>query len=157
MQEMPEHHPDIVAADELSDVDCLRQRHWVMLIVCAAVVVLSFSLMVFPDREHIALQMAPEYPLPDTCLARSIFDVKCPGCGLTRSFIMLADGDWRRSLGFHPLGWVLALAVLIQFPYRILSLVRRQQMFRTAIVPRAFGITLIILLVGNWVWQSVGG
>ena len=55
---------------------------------------------------------------PCACPARR-FGVSCPGCGLRRSFIYLAHGDWDASWQSHRLGWLLAAMVALQIPYRI--------------------------------------
>ncbi len=88
-----------------------------MLVISLAVVVLSCALRVQPDGEHVAFAAAPSLVLPGSCVSREFFHVDCPGCGLTRSFILLARGDVAGSVRVHRVGWVLALAVLLQLPY----------------------------------------
>ncbi|MBN1911354.1 MAG: DUF2752 domain-containing protein [Pirellulales bacterium] len=80
-----------------------------------------------------------------------MFGVSCPGCGLTRSLIHLAHGRWRESFETHRLGWFLALAVLLQFPYRLLGLRHPNHMPLGRYVPVWFGHTLILLLIVNWI------
>src|SRR4051812_48909265 len=98
-----------------------RERHWTMLSVATVIVVFSFALEVRSDQ-RVELRFLPGYPLPQSCLSRQWFNCNCPGCGLTRSFIYLAQGDWDRSLALHKVGWLMALAVLVQFPYRLFAL-----------------------------------
>lgn len=131
-----------------------RRHHRQMLLIAAAIVVLSFLLEVRADQ-RVTPRGLLELPIPETCASRSLFGVKCPGCGLTRSFIHLARGDWRASLAIHRIGWLLALAVLIQFPYRLLSLKGGEAAAAMRIVARWFGYFLIAMLVGNWVLDVV--
>jgi hypothetical protein len=126
-----------------------RRRHLEMLLAATGVVVLAFVLDVRPDQ-RVALHWLPDYPLPETCLARSIFGIPCPGCGLTRSFIYLARGDWQQAQALHHLGWLMALAVLLQFPYRLHCLLRGDCSPAMLTASRWFGAVLIVLLVGNW-------
>jgi hypothetical protein len=120
-----------------------------MLVITIAVVVLSFALEVRPDQ-RVALREFSDYPVPETCRSRALFGVKCPGCGLTRSFIYLARGDWQSSFAVHRLGWLMALAVLLQFPYRLWALRSGEPTAGRLNACRWFGYFLIAALVGNW-------
>ena len=42
------------------------------------------------------------------CPSRRFLDLPCPGCGMTRALIALAQGDWRRALALHPLAPLVA-------------------------------------------------
>ena len=136
--------------------DHRRQRHIEMLCVASAVVVLSFLLQVQPD-ERVAFVGLDNYPLPHTCVSRSLFGWSCPGCGLTRSFIHFAHGEWRASFQSHRVGWVLLLAILCQFPYRILSLRHPGTEYLGGRFLKLTGYTLIALLIGNWLFNLVAG
>ena len=52
--------------------------------------------------------------LPVLCAFRRMTGVPCPGCGLTRSWVALAEGNLHQSLGFHRLGWLVMLYVIAQ-------------------------------------------
>src|SRR5439155_25542638 len=124
-----------------------RRRHVEMLGVAAFVLVAALSLDVRPDERVAFLS---RYPLPELCLSRSWFGVSCPGCGLTRSIVLLAHGDWHGSLAMHRLGWLLAASLLFQFPYRLLAIIYGQPSPAVRDLFRYFGYLLIFLLVGNW-------
>jgi hypothetical protein len=127
-----------------------------MLVIACLVVGLSFVLKVREDQRVYPAGMQ-SLPLPPLCTAHSWFGVKCPGCGLTRSFIHLAHGDWSASWHTHHVGWVLALAVLLQIPYRIIGLRSKEGAPLGRLVPRLFGYFLIALLLGNWLLGVLGG
>ena len=126
-----------------------------MLVVAVVTVFAALLLQVRTD-ERVAPLFFANLPLPPTCLSRECFGVKCPGCGLTRSFIDLAHGDWRASWIHHRLGWLLALTVLFQIPYRLLSLRRPTSPLFGSVLPRVYGFTLIAALIGNWVLEMTG-
>lgn len=44
--------------------------------------------------------------LPSVCPFYQLTGLPCPGCGLTRAFVCLGHGQWRESLHWHPLGWL---------------------------------------------------
>ena len=51
--------------------------------------------------------------LPSICPFYLITGLPCPGCGLTRAFVLISHGEWRQSLAFHPVGWLAYAAFLL--------------------------------------------
>jgi hypothetical protein len=113
------------------------------------VIAASFLLRVHPT-EQVGPEWLPGVMLPPLCLSRQWFGVPCPGCGLTRSFVHLAHGDWRASWESHRLGWLLAGLVVLQIPYRIHGLCRPGRPLLAAAARKLTGYVLIGLLVVNW-------
>jgi hypothetical protein len=131
-------------------------RHREVLIVSVIVIVLAYALVEVPGG-RVAVRGLTDYPLPPSCVTRTLFGWKCPGCGLTRSFIHLAEGDWWTSWRCHRLGGLMAAVVVFQIPYRLLALRRPD---RPLIPPRwqvALGMALIALLIVNWLADVVTG
>lgn len=87
--------------------------------------------------------------LPGLCLSQEIWGISCPGCGLTRSFILLAQGQWHSAFEMHRLGWFMAVVVAGQIPYRLACLWQNRQVLgRTC--TRLIGYLIIAALIGNW-------
>jgi hypothetical protein len=126
-----------------------------MIAVSALGLTLAFVLEVRPD-DRVAFRGLSAYPLPPTCAARAWFNWDCPGCGLTRSLIHLARGDWFAATRAHRLGPLMAAALLLQFPYRLYGLRRRNPTPLGRRVPSLFGSLLIIALIGNWLYNFTG-
>lgn len=149
--------PILLTDSDVTDNDAIappsanpaRRRHRQMLFMACVVVVTAPMLRVLPSG-RVALSVAPEHPLPESCLSWSVLGMHCPGCGLTRSFVYLAHGNLAASLAIHRIGWVLALAVLVQFPYRLASLAWPEREFLSARIRALSSATLIGLLLGNW-------
>jgi hypothetical protein len=57
----------------------------------------------------------------------------------------------------HRLGWLLALAVVLQLPYRLAAILRRTDAPLGKWLPWVFSWTLIVLLLGNWVTELLLG
>ncbi len=134
--------------------DCVKRCHYEMLVMAGAAVLLALVLRVRDDG-RVVLWGLPDYPLPPSCPTYALFGVKCPGCGLTRSVVEFTHGDWASSWHFHRLGWLMALAILLQIPYRLLAL-RAQG--RTPLGTRfaeLVGYVLIVLLIANWLMDWV--
>ena len=124
-----------------------RRHHIEALSLAVAVIVLSLALQVQGDR--VAFWFLPDHPLPQVCMSRAYLHVNCPGCGLTRSFVHLAHGQWESAYRSHHLGVLLAFFTVIQIPYRLLSL-----RFGTILRPGEARWILSILalaLIANWV------
>ena len=101
-------------------------------------------------------------PLPDTCWSRSWLGLPCPGCGLTRSFVLAAHGAWGQAFALHPPGTLLFVAVLLQAPLRLLSLLLPSHSFlRRTLIDRCLQARPWLLLVTGlfllslawWLWR----
>ncbi|MBW3539869.1 MAG: DUF2752 domain-containing protein [Planctomycetes bacterium] len=132
----------------------MKRHHATMLLLSCAAIVGAWLLEVRGDG-RVGLRLVSGWDLPHTCFARVALGVDCPACGLTRSFIHLADGRWSDALAVHRLGWLLALATLLQVPYRAWALVHRRGEPLGVLFPTAFAYTLIALLIGNWILGSL--
>lgn len=131
-----------------------RKRHRSMLWIATTVVVLSFVMQVKGETQ-VAFRGLLGFPLPELCGSRALFGIECPGCGMTRSILSLARGDWERSLEFHRIGWVMALVIVLQIPYRIYRLHELKSKVPNSRWPMWFGNCLIALLLINWLYDLV--
>ncbi len=97
------------------------------------------------------------HPLPTLCLMRSVLGVRCPGCGLTRSWIDLLHGHWSDSFAQHPFGAVALLYVLAQLVRQLGWLLsRRRRAAGSTRATRALdraGLALLLLMVATWPWR----
>jgi Protein of unknown function (DUF2752)/Prokaryotic RING finger family 1 len=135
---------------------CEKRRHRQVLAIACGVWVLAFALQVLPAG-RVSFRGLPMIPLPQACFSRSWLGLRCPGCGLTRSIIHLAQGNWRASWQEHRLGVLMAIVITLQIPYRLLALRRPD---RPLVAPRwqaVLGYALIALLLGNWLVELAAG
>lgn len=63
-------------------------------------------------------------PLPEVCSLRRATGAKCPGCGLTRSWIRLAHGQLAAAWRYHPAGPLLFGVALVLVPCELAQLAR---------------------------------
>lgn len=131
----------------LTTVHARRGRDIAVLALAGCVVVLALALEV-RSGGRVAFRFVPDRPLPELCLSRAVGG-SCPGCGLTRGIVRLAEGDWHAALAHHRLSPLMALAILAQFPYRWASL-RLDRAPLGRVVPGVFGAFLFVALVVNW-------
>jgi hypothetical protein len=48
--------------------------------------------------------------LPALCVYRTLFGIRCPGCGMTHAFCAVLHGDFAAALAYNPL-------VVVAFPF----------------------------------------
>jgi hypothetical protein len=132
------------------------RRHRDMLAIACAAGLLAFVLQELPDG-RVSFRGLTRIPLPQTCFSRSWFGLKCPGCGLTRSIIHLAEGDWEASWRSHRLGILMALVIAFQIPYRLLALRRLDCPLIGAHWQAVLAYALIALLLANWLVELAAG
>jgi Protein of unknown function (DUF2752) len=132
-------------------------RHVVLGLVAVAVLAASFCLQVLPDGERVSIRSASDATLPPVCISRTYLGIKCPGCGLTRSFVHLAHGDPLASFHSHRLGWLLFALTLAQIPYRLHLLFRPGKSQALLLFARWAGRVLIVLLLANWLGEQLFG
>jgi hypothetical protein len=129
-----------------------QSRHRMMLAIACIVVVLAVLFQVRSDQ-RVEFRCLPGLPMPETCWSRSLFRVKCPGCGLTRSIVYLTHGDWQASWAMHRMGMLMALVILAQFPYCCVGLYYKKDYPLGRCFASLVAWTLIALLVGNWLFD----
>jgi hypothetical protein len=137
-----------------SDLLPPRHRHWRMLVVASVVVLLSVTLDLTPSG-GVGLPGIRGSQIPGLCLSQAMFGASCPGCGLTRSFVALGHGRWQESLHYHRAGWVVALLVLVQFPYRALSLAFPRRPLLPRPVPDLCVWAVVGVLVAVWLARLI--
>ena len=55
----------------------------------------------------------------------------------------------------HRVGWLMAAVILLQIPYRIYGLARRDPSPLGRVVPAVVAYGLIAALIGNWIWKLI--
>lgn len=132
----------------------VQKWHREVLVVSCLVVLAAFLLQVLPN-ERVGFRGLARYPLPPSCASRTWLGVKCPGCGLTRAVVHLAHADWQASFRTHRLGWLLALVIAIQIPYRTHALLQPGHVLVGPRAARLAGLALVALLLGNWIVETL--
>lgn len=141
---------------------------WGWLCVCVSVV-LAARLLEFREGQD---QVNPggggrvvvggvDWELPVSCAVRTVWGWSCPGCGLTRSFVLAADGNWRAAFGQHAAGTLLFAWLLLQIPLLIWTGMRRRPQANTTggLSGRPssgrwllFAVSLVVLSFVQWIW-----
>jgi hypothetical protein len=98
-----------------------RAYHAVVLALAIVAIVGAVTLRQTPGG-RLAPLGEKSLALPTICPIRAGLGWNCPSCGLTRSVTAFAHGNFAGSWQFHKLGWLAALAIAAQAPYRLYAL-----------------------------------
>ena len=132
--------------------------HWhrEVLIASGLILILAFVLEVRPD-ERVAIRGLSRFPLPSVCASRNWLGVKCPACGLTRSLVRLAAGNLDASLSAHRLGWVMAVVLVLQFPFRLIAMRTPERPLISAATEVLLACALVAVFIGNYLIELAMG
>ena len=132
-------------------------EHWVVLVLSVGaflgMAVVGFLLE--PDERgygtHEALGLAP-------CLFVELWDLPCPGCGVTTAVAHAARGDLLASLLAQPFGLALALGVLVAGVWTPWAHFRGRDIgleLRVALIGRGrWAIWIGVLVLASWVYKA---
>ncbi|HLU47706.1 MAG TPA: DUF2752 domain-containing protein [Planctomycetota bacterium] len=99
------------------------------------------------------LDLSPASLLLIPCPIRSLTDVPCPGCGMTRALLSIARGDLSTAWRFHPFAFLLvAGAGAIVLSPRLVA------RFRDRTPPKAriaLVACLLLAVLGRWIAMLV--
>jgi hypothetical protein len=82
------------------------------------------------------------------CFVKNVYGVPCPGCGLTRSFLSLFQGEWRLALFYHPLFFLV-------IPVGVVAVLKNHPRWGVLYRGNAFWIVVIVLLLAAWAVRMI--
>jgi len=62
--------------------------------------------------------------MPETCSAKLLIGISCPGCGLTRSFIAISNGQFEKAWSLNPASFLVYAFIGVQIPWQGFQLYR---------------------------------
>jgi hypothetical protein len=96
---------------------CFRS---VVLMLSLSALGMSFVLNVGPDGK--VYFPFSQLPLPESCFSRRILGVDCAGCGMSRAFISISEGNFTAARNFNSASFAMYLFVVIQVPWQGLQI-----------------------------------
>ena len=105
-----------------------------------------------------------EKKLVEVCIIKHATNIPCPSCGSTRSVISLTKGDFIGALKFNPIGYLVAIIMLIAPIWIIADTIKgTKTLFNFYIKTETYlkrpkiAISLILLVIINWIWNITKG
>lgn len=100
----------------------------------------------------------------EVCIIKHVTNIPCPSCGSTRSIISLTNGDFIGALNLNPIGYLVAIIMLIAPIWIIADTIMRSntlydfyQQIETYLKRPKYAIPLILLVIINWIWNITKG
>ncbi len=132
-----------------------NKLYFILIIACAA-----GYIWLYQSIKAAGTDMVPT----GVCLIKHTTNIPCPSCGSTRSVISLSRGDFWEALNMNPLGYVVAL-VMILVPLWILfdiltkkeSLLKGYRKMEIRLKKPGYAIPLVLLFLMNWIWNITKG
>ena len=122
---------------------------------CACILMLA-ALLEVNARGSVVVPLL-ELELPEACLWQRMVQMSCPGCGLTRGFIHLMNGDFLAAWRMNAAGWLVFLLIISQIPYRLLQLWKtyRGEERRDGTRWAEWAWLIPAALIGQWIVRSI--
>jgi hypothetical protein len=118
-------------------------------VLAVLVLLLAFGLEATPARDGITVLGTR---LPEVCVTKRVGWGECPGCGLTRSFVLGVRLD-PEAFRLHPAGPLLLLVLVAQIPYRGIRWWRRRRSLRVVDAPpwsKVLWWSLPVAVLAGW-------
>ena len=127
--------------------------HWIFFIFAAVVILLSFLMK--SEGEKAVFLPGFESAMPETCTAKRLFGIDCPGCGMTRAFISISSGQFARAWSFNPASFIVYLFVAVQIPWHMLQIWRLKNGKLPVVTRWAYmaPIAMALVMVVHWIWR----
>lgn len=93
------------------------------------------------------------------CMIRSLFDINCPGCGLTRAFRAILNLDFYSAFNYNILSIPLFIVVIVIFIGMIIDIIKNDNKTILFIdnFLRKYYVSIIILVIVTMIINNVNG
>ena len=115
-----------------------------------ALAVIGATFLLRSEGQESVFFLGAKQAMPELCASKRIFDLPCPGCGLTRSFISISHGQFARAWNFNPVSFLLYPFIFVQIPWHAMQywLIRKRgysvQLPYVHLIPIAIAIALLL-------------
>ena len=124
-------------------------HHKVIVFVCVAILAAMFMCRIESGDLYIS-----GFGGITTCALHRYLEIKCALCGMSRSFCLLARGEFMEGFRYHSVGPFLLLLVILQIPYRAWAIISRAEsaplLIRARKINSISTITIASALFINW-------
>lgn len=132
-----------------------KKLYTILLIACSA----GYVWLYFSITKNITENKSVE-----VCLIKHLTNIPCPSCGSTRSVISLTKGDFIGALNFNPIGYLIAIIMIIAPIWILVDTIKRTKTLfdfylkiETYLKRPNIAIPFILLVIINWIWNITKG
>jgi transposase-like protein len=98
------------------------------------------------------------------CIIKNVTGYACPSCGTTRAVQLFLQRNFAASLQMNPFGIIVAILMVISPIWILFDIITKKETFyfwykkaEEIIRIKWIAITLIILVIINWIWNIYKG
>lgn len=95
---------------------------------------------------------------PGLCIFKTVTGIPCPSCGSTRSVLSIVDGDFGQAMLYNPIGYILALMLVILPFWLIFDIITDKRSMRNFynraefyLKKKAIVVPLIMIILIIWI------
>lgn len=96
----------------------------------------------------------------EICFIKNITTIPCPACGSTRSVISILKGNFVEAIMINPLGYLTIIIMLLSPLWLVADILFKKKTYfefynkiENYLKNPKFAISLLILLIINWIWN----
>ena len=148
-------NPIISTENNLNQI--LVRKHLYMILLLLTIIVVSFFLAI-DCNEVIHFSLSNHYSILGICLFKEIFNVDCPTCGLTRSFIAIGHLQFNKAWHYNRVGMFIYLYLLLQILYHLSFFIKKGKYFKSYnhnVMFKAINYFILVLLISNWIYNRL--
>jgi len=127
--------------------------HWLFFSMAAVVLLLSFLMK--SEGEKAVFLPGFQNAMPETCTAKRLLGIDCPGCGMTHAFISISSGQFARAWNFNSASFIVYLFVALQIPWHIIQIWRLKNRRHPLVTRWAYmaPMAIVVVMAVHWVWN----
>lgn len=92
--------------------------------------------------------------LGKVCIMRMLFGIPCPGCGITRAFILLSQGKIKEATIMHPF-WIAIVVLLIAFLINRYFVKDKKMSKKVMSVLKVCAIITLLLCIVYYIYRMI--
>ena len=119
--------------------------------IAGAFLTLAFPYFIMLQNEHAHLETAQSF-----CPFKMLTGFPCPGCGITKSLVLLYKGDIAGSLFYHIFGPITVIFCITAIVILTLELITKREYFNNILYSRKIayllGFTLVVYHLGRVIY-----
>jgi len=99
-------------------------------------------------------------PLSIPCISKLLFDAQCPGCGLTRSFVMASQFNLWGAMTMNILFLPLTIGMIVYFACALIDAFTDRQAIdwlNSALSSKWIIAAAVLLMLASWYYNVVRG
>lgn len=127
----------------------IRVLHAVSALAVLGVILIASLANIEQNKVFLELPLGYEIEI-GKCYYRDHFDVECPSCGLTRSFISIENFKLSDAISYNRIGIFIYFLFVLLLIFNIMGMLKAKRTILFGKIVAVYGIIVCILLMISW-------